>query len=420
VVLGVAWRGSGLKTWTASLFAPATLTDEQAPPTELYRRASEALRVYYRDGNANLDKAIAQLELALQKKPEYPQAQARLSLAYLRKNSLNRDAEWRKRALAHADAAVAGNSQLALAHLAQGAARAANAELDKAAESYDRAAILDPANSELLWRQGDLAATRKDQVKAEEYFRRAVIAAPDDWEAHVRRGAFLYRMARYEEAVKEFEIARDGAPDHTRVYASLAGVYHQLGRTDEAAAALQRSLDIAEDDITYSNLGTLLYFQGKYDDAERAFDQAVRLGANNYQRWGNLADAVRMTAPGSQKMHDSYRRAIQLARTVMGTLVATTAAETRSSMAVYLARDGQLPAAAAELDTLLGEKQLLAATLHNAALVAELTNQRAKALNLIERALVAGYQLQEIKQEPDFVKLRTDPAYHLLASKYEK
>ena len=44
------------------------------------------------------------------------------SLAYWRKNNVGADPEWQKRAQAHAERAVAGNEQLAVAHIAQGAA----------------------------------------------------------------------------------------------------------------------------------------------------------------------------------------------------------------------------------------------------------------------------------------------------------
>ena len=75
---------------------------------------------------------------------------------------------------------------------------------------------------------------------------------------------------------------RELAPDHSRAYSNLAAAYHQVGRTDEAAQVLQRALEIAPDSMTYSNLGTYLYFQGKYPEAVRAFDEAVKLNANLY------------------------------------------------------------------------------------------------------------------------------------------
>jgi eukaryotic-like serine/threonine-protein kinase len=418
LVVAVAWaRGPALAQWLrAHWTSQAQLADAEASPQELSARATERLRLYYRDGN--VDRAIEQLTRALSLKSPYPIVEARLSLAYWRKNALNADPEWQKRAQAHAERAVAGNEQLAVAHIARGAASMITGNLDAAAAAYQRAETLEPANWELLWRLGDLALARKDVAVAEQYFRRATESGPREWETHSRLGIFLYQRGRYAEAITSFGKARELAPDHTRVYSNLAAAYHQLGRTDESAAVLQRALEIAPDSVTYSNLGTYLYFQGKYPEAERAFDEAVKLNANAYQRWGNLADAVRMTAPGSAKMHESYRRGIQLAQSEL--TKRPDDPNVRSTLALYLARDGQPDKAVAEIDPLLSQQKLPPAVLFKGALIAELANQRSRALRLIGQALDAGYQWREISAEPDFVRLRADPEYHKLASRYEK
>jgi eukaryotic-like serine/threonine-protein kinase len=390
--------------------------DAHASPQELYTQAAERLRVHYREGN--VDRAIDQLDRALALKSPYPIAEARLSLAYWRKNNYSADPEWQKRALAHAERAVAGNDQLALAHVALGAAMMLTGNLEKAEAAYRRAETLEPRNWELSWRLGALAVSRKDNATAEQYYRQAIDAAPGEWEPLGQWGAFLYRQGRYAEAIESFDRMRGLAPDNTRAYSNLAAAYHQVGRTDEAAAVLQRALEIAPDGPTFSNLGTYLYFQGKYPEAVRAFDAAVSLNANAYQRWGNLGDAVRMTAPGSEKMHQSYRRGIQLAETELAKRPSDP--NVRSSLALYLVRDGQPVRALAEIDQVLSQTNLPPQVLFNAALVAELAGQRQRSMTLLAQALRAGYRLREISAEPDLVKLRADPEYHKLASRYEK
>jgi len=414
----VAWTtGPSLVRWVRAQFAPAGLADEDAPPHELYARATERLRLYYREGNVDL--AIKQLDRALVLKSPYPIVEARLSQAYWRKNRVSPDPEWQKRALAHAERAVADNDQLAISHIALGAALMLTGALDKAAAAYQKAETLDPSNWELQWQVGDLAVALKDLVVAEQRYRRATEVAPQEWEPHSRLGVFLYGQGRYPDAIASFEKMQAVAPDHPRAYSSLAAAYHQLGRPEEAAAFLQRALQIAPDAQTYSNLGTNLYFQGKYPEAVHAFDEAVKLNATSYQRWGNLGDAVRMATPGSKTIHESYVRALQLARDQL-TKTPSDATNIRSNIALYLARDGQIPEALAELDQVLAQKSLPGAVLFKAVVVAELANQRAKALGLLRQALAARYPLREISTEPDLVKLRADPEYHKLASQYEK
>jgi serine/threonine-protein kinase len=414
----VAWaRGPSLVQWLRTKAAPqAQLPDADAPAPELYSRAVEDLRLYYREGN--VDRAITLLDRALTLRSPYPSAEARLSLAYWRKNFLSADPEWQKRAQAYAERAVAAGDQLAVAHIAHGAALALSGRLDEAAAAYQKAETLEPANWELLGRLGDLAVARKSTSAAEQYYRRATESGPREWEPHGLLGIFLYRQGRYPEAIGAFEKMRELAPDHTRAYSNLAAAYHQLGRTDESARVLQRALEIAPDSVTYSNLGTYLYFQGKYPEAVKAFDEAVKLNPNASARWGNLGDAVRMAAPGSEKMHESYRRAVQLARNELAKRPADSSLQ--SSVALYLVRDGQTSAALTEIDQVLRLQNLPASVLFKGALVAELANQRSRSLTLLGRALDAGYQLREISAEPDLVKLRADPEYHKLVSRYEK
>ncbi len=390
--------------------------DANATPQELVDRAGEELRLSYVEGN--VDRAVERLTRAIQLKSPYPIAEARLSLAYWRKNSLRPDPEWQKRAKAHAERAVAADEQLALAHVALGAAAALAGDVDAATAAYGRAEALEPANWELLWRQGDLANTRKDLPGAEKFYRRAAESGAKEWEAHARLGNFLYQRGRYQEAVECFERMRDLAPNHTRAYSNLAAAYHQLGRTDESAAVLQRAIAIAPDALAYSNLGTYLYFQGKYNEAVAAFQRAVDINANAYQRWGNLGDAVRMVEPGSARMHESYRRALQLAQEELAKRPDDL--NIRSSVALFLIRDGQREPALAELDRVMSAGAQIPAVLFKAALVAELAGERARALGLLGQALDAGYRLREISAEPDLVNLRADPGYHRLVARREK
>ncbi len=418
VVIALAVGTRSLWLPNARSAAPKAEPDPNAnvPAAELTRRATEQLHFYYREGN--VQNAIQQLELALQQKSPYPLAEARLSLAYWRQNEISPDPHWQRQALAHAEAAVRGDSQLALSHIAHGAALSIDGDLDQAAAAYDQASTLDPANSELLWRLGDLAVARRDPASAERLYVRAVESAPEEWVPQARLGAFYYRQGQYQGALAAFEKQVRLAPDNARGYSNLAAVYHQLERTDEAAAVLQRSLEVAPNDMTYSNLGTLLYFQGRFPEALSAFERSVQLGANTYLRWGNLADAARLTSGGQGKAHEAYTRAIQLVRERLAQK--SDDANARSSLATYLVHDGQAKDAITEIDRALAQSNLDPAVFFKGAIVYELAGQRVRALDLLRQALQAGYQLREVRVEPDLVNLRADAEYHRLASRYEK
>ena len=50
-----------------------------------------------------------------------------------------------------------------------------------------------------------------------------------------------------------------------------------IDRVDDAAAALQRALEIRPAATIYTNLGTLRFFQGQYQQAVTSFERAVEM-----------------------------------------------------------------------------------------------------------------------------------------------
>ena len=134
---GVVGSGPSLLQWQRTGPSTSPVADAAASPQELYTDATERLRFYYREGN--VDAAIKQLDRALALKSPYPIAEARLSIADRRKYRVSADPEWQKRALAHAERAVAGNDQLAVAHIARGTALMLAGRLDEAAAAYEQA-----------------------------------------------------------------------------------------------------------------------------------------------------------------------------------------------------------------------------------------------------------------------------------------
>jgi serine/threonine-protein kinase len=192
-------------------------------------------------------------------------------------------------------------------------------------------------------------------------------------------------------------------------------IYHQLGRGEEAATAIQRSMEIRPTQRGYSNLGTLLFYMGRYDRAVSAFEQAQQIDANAYQVWGNLGDAYRW-APGKRdQAGGAYLRASQLLDQEIArnpndpTLLALAA--------TYLAKRGDMTAARATLGRIdLSKKDVPSPILFKAAVVEELAGDRARALSHLEAALSRGYSRQEVSADPELLDLRKDPAYHRIVA----
>jgi eukaryotic-like serine/threonine-protein kinase len=161
----------------------------------------------------------------------------------------------------------------------------------------------------------------------------------------------------------------------------------------------------------YGNLGTILFYQGKYDRAVPAFEKAVELGANDYASWGNLGDSYRWSSNKKDKAKPAYEHAIQLAREEIAKNPTQT--QLRVDLAVYLAKIGDKDDALRELKAVEAAHDTDPYDLYTSGLAYELCGKREQALAALLAAVKAGQDLTQIKNEPELVSLRADPRYHL-------
>lgn len=388
---------------------------EAAAPDEPFALRARA-QVYLErwDIPSNLDRAIGMLNRALELDHDYAPAYASLTFAYYEKNRLNPDPQWTKQAAQSAARSVQLNSDLADAHLASGVAAMMAGHPDEAEREFSKADELEPKNPRPHRWLGIYFISAAKNQQAENELSRALALSPDDWRARVNLGLLYYKTARYAEAAGAWEQVRRSLPDNFVVLRNLAAAYHMMDRDDDAASALQRSLEIKPDANTYGNLGTLRFFQGRYDEAIPAFEKAVNLEANQYIAWGNLGDACRWAPGHSAQAKSAYDNAIRLAREALATRPGDP--DLKSSLALYLVKNGDRQAALAQIQAVDQMPNKPASVLFKSAVVHELSGQRDQALASLSAALHAGYALNEVRQEPELLALRSDARYQLILS----
>jgi len=384
--------------------AEAVVADE---PFALRSRAQTYLERW--DVPNNLDRAITMLNRALELDHEYAPAYASLTFAYFEKNRINPDPQWVRQAEQTAASAVKLNADLADSHLASGVAAMMGGHSTEAEHAFRKAADIEPKSSKPHFWLGFLYNSNGNSKEAEQELTRALALNPADWHAHMNLGLLFYKTARYREAAGAWEEVSKLTPDNIVVLSNLAAVYHMLDRNDDAASALQRSLEIKPDADTFSNLGTLRYFQGQYGEAVPAFERAVNLGANNYTVWGNLADAYRWAPGRAAKAKPAYENAIRLAREELS--VHGQDRDAQSYLALYLAKTGDKKGALEQIHRVDSVTKEDAEVLFRSAVVHELCGERDLALTKLSASLKAGYSSGEIKNEPELTSLRADPRY---------
>jgi eukaryotic-like serine/threonine-protein kinase len=396
-------------------FLPAShRAAETAPDTPFYLQRQAQTYLERWDVPDNLDRSITLLNHAIELDHDYAPAYASLTFAYFEKDQLNADSQWVKQATQSAARALQLNSDLAEAHLATGVADMLSGKNREAESEFRKASELDPKNSKPHRWLGFMLIRGGNSKQAEEELKRALAMDSSDWRANMDLGLLYYKTDRFPQAASAWERVSKLTPDNFIVLYNLAAAYHMLDRYEDAASVLQRSLEIKPSAYAYGNLGTLRFFQGRYDDAVPAFEKAVKMEANEYLWWGNLGDAYRWAPGQATKAKPAYQNAIRLIREEIATHPEDL--ELQTNLALYLAKSGDKHAALAQIKEADHAPDKTASVLFNSAVVHELGGERDQALAALSAAHKAGYALKEIKNEPELVALRADPRYQLLLS----
>jgi serine/threonine-protein kinase len=371
---------------------------------ETLERAQTLLQRYDRKGN--IDSAIALLEPLAAQAGASASVHAALAEAYVRKYNESADKQWLPKSVESGRRAVRVTQDLAAAHVSFGMALAASGQKTEAAAEFERARDLNPLSGPA---HVGLAKLRSGS-EAQQLFQKAIELSPGQWIPYNELGAFYWREARYGESVAAWREALRLAPGNVLAIRNLGAGLHMKGEYAEAADKFQRALELDETNATtWANLATARYFQGRYLDAVRAAEKSVEFAPGRYLYWGNLGDAYRWAEGLKSKAGGAYHNAIRLVRERMA--LAPNDAALNIRLAAYLAKSGDTQAALRELAQKRKAVENDSGSLFNAALVFELAGDRKSALDALERAILAGYSMHEVTNEPELAALRSDPRY---------
>lgn len=387
-------------------------TTTQITVTERVARAEQRLSDF--DQAGAVAEAVALLEGVLAEKQTHATAAALLGIAYcLRYAGDERDEVWLRRAAAASALAVQTEPQLALAQAARGWSEEYQGHKEEAERHYRRALTLDPGDRYALLGLARLYTSSQRESEAEALVHLAITRYPKERSFQDALGTLLYQRAAFSEAERVFRRSIELKPDGVQAYVNLSAALQQQNRAEEALQVLQRGMRLGAHGQLYSNLGSVLFALGRYEEAVVAFEQALSTAKgspNDYLKWANLGDALRWQPGREAQARDAYVRAQQLVEAKLQRSPDNAKLVSRS--ALYAARLRQFDLAIQRANDAVARAPGSADTRFRAALVAELAGQRESALAHLRRAVEQGYPSHMIDSEPDLLALRRDRRYH--------
>lgn len=362
-----------------------------------YLVALGALQRY--DDPESVEKGLEILTRLREESPGSALIAASLARAWLYTFGLEKSPESAQRAIALAEEAIRLNPDLPEAHIVLGEALAAMSRFEDARLRFETALELRPSSAPATLGLAEALDRAGREPEALEAYEKAIELQPYYWGGYNKLAVFHLRRGRLDQARPWLEKVVELTPDTLRGRNNLGAIYVMEGEFEKAAEMFRESVAIRPNKGGYSNLGTALYYLGRYDEAADAFARATDLAPDDYLLWLNRGDAERWGRAGRAASAVSYGKAEALA---------VRAAEERSEdawahMAIGYARAklGE-PGGSAHVERALslgGEETEL---LRFAAIAFASVGEQRRAAELKQRFLDAGGEPELLERDPGY------------------
>lgn len=288
-------------------------------------------------------------------------------------------------------------------HVALGRLFLETGDLGAAARALQKAIELKPESVAAMRELANVLAAQNRPAQAEALYRKAIAVPAGSWRAHNDYGRFLLKRGRLEAAAKQFEEVVLLTPDNAPVFNNLGATYLQMGKLDDAAKNFERVAKIEPVASSISNYGTMLYYVGRFEEAESQFRDAAAMSPADHRLRGNVADALYQIEGRTEDAQAEYQKAIVLARTRL--TISRKDAQAMAAQAWYRSRSGEREGIIALLDEALQISPADPEVIYYSALVYLELGDGEKALAALRQASRAGYPYFLIKASPDLKPL---------------
>ena len=356
----------------------------------------------------NVDAALTLFSQALDAYSSATCAHAGRGESYWRKFTASRDPAWIDSAAAASEQALLSGSNNARAHTTLGLIDTERGQHGSAIFHFEYALERDPSLTRA--RRGLAraleAAGRLDE--AERTYRDAIAQEPAYWSAYNDLGKFYIRRARYEDAAEQFKAVIQRAPQNVVGHRNLGAAYYFIGNLNKAIEAYQAANDISPSYATYTNVGSLLASQSKYDKAAEAYRRALDINDQDYRVWGAYAEALRTSSQVDQAKQ-AFETAAERARSNLQ--VNSRNARTLVHLASYLVAIGDESRARERIQQAVDANPSAVGDQFTIGYVFEELGERSRAFTWFEKAVNNGYRIDQRERYPGLDDIWDTPQF---------
>ncbi len=166
-------------------------------------------------------------------------------------------------------------------------------QLAPAAESWQRAAEIDPGNSAYWHHHGLALSELQHWAEAEQSFRQAIGQDREHTPSRFKLAELCERRGAWQEAALEYQAIREIRPNDVAVINSQASALLRLGQRTEAIEANRAALALEpRRPELHHNLGNSLRLNGELEEAAACLRSAIALRPDYVKAYFHLADIL--------------------------------------------------------------------------------------------------------------------------------
>jgi tetratricopeptide (TPR) repeat protein/predicted Ser/Thr protein kinase len=379
---------------------------ERIDAYQAYLQGRNALRG--KPGDDIVKGAITDFDKAIKSDPLFALAYTGIADASLRMYRDTKDPQWAQKAVSAAEHADQLAHDLPEVHFVLGSVYGATGKSNEAVAELQNAVKLAPNSDEGYRRLGDALnaiGSKQDAIAA---YSKAIEINPYYWYNFLMRGNAYFNWGKDAEAAADYKKVTELAPKNPKGFSNLGAIYMRQGRWTDAIPYFKQATDM---DPTlknaWSNLGASYFYLKRYDESAKYFEKAVAL-APTAEFVGNLAEAYRWMGDKA-KANAAYDRAIALALKEIE--VNPRDKFTLGSLSLYYAKKGDDKMAQQYIRRARVIDHKDVALTYNSAIVNAIGGRPDEAIKDLLEAVKNGYPVGQIKDDPDFQSLASNPEF---------